>query len=215
MNNIKISTIAGIKRCASARHLSKNLSWHNHMNVAFLSLLITLFASCSPSTNNEERNAGSDLLEKTSQLTTLYIVRHAEQRTNDGDDPGLNPKGKQRAVALAAMLKEAGIDAVYSTPYQRAMATGKPLADSLTLSVQAYDPDQDLREVVDAILDQHQGEQVLIVGHSTTVPGMLNVLVEENRYPDLVSGQHDDLFQVLVATDDLRQVNHLKNLCQP
>ncbi len=75
-------------------------------------------------------------------MTTFLLIRHAE---NDylkkailaGRLPGihLNAKGQQQAEKLAQALAETPIKAVYSSPLERAVETGKPLAKAHDLKV--------------------------------------------------------------------------------
>jgi len=45
----------------------------------------------------------------------IFIVRHAEKGTTGGDDPDLSGAGQKRADALARILKDAQIAAVFVT----------------------------------------------------------------------------------------------------
>lgn len=75
-------------------------------------------------------------------MPTFLLIRHGE---NDyfkkgrlpGRIPGvhLNEKGRQQAQLLAEKLASAPIQAVYSSPLERAMETAQPLADKLSLPV--------------------------------------------------------------------------------
>lgn len=75
-------------------------------------------------------------------MTTMLLIRHA---TNDwvgerlaGWTPGvhLNETGQQQALALAGRLAHVAIDAIYSSPLERALETAAPLANRLGLTVQ-------------------------------------------------------------------------------
>src|SRR4051812_14663267 len=61
---------------------------------------------------------------------TLFLVRHAEKASDGGNDPGLSAAGQQRAQALARMLKDAGIAAIFTTEFKRTQATAAPLAEA-------------------------------------------------------------------------------------
>jgi len=177
---------------------------------AHMLLLLVFLSACNSSTPSEEsqkskKNASAP------QLTTFYFVRHAEKKQTDQDDPELNRKGKKRSVAIAEMMKEADIDAVYSTPYKRSIATVEPLSDTLDIAITEYDAEEDLRTVVKTLLQDNKGKRVVIVGHSTTIPGMLNILQKEQHYEPLNKGEHDDLFQVIFSDKNFVTINHLKN----
>ena len=68
----------------------------------------------------------------------LIIVRHAlpeSEEQNDGPaDPPLSPLGLQQAEATADLLATEGVDHVVTSTMQRAIQTGRPLADRLGLT---------------------------------------------------------------------------------
>ncbi len=110
-----------------------------------------------------------------SATTTVIIVRHAEKGTDDLRDPSLTQVGRERAVALRDVLKDARVSAIYSTQYKRNMQTVEPLAKQFGLTVierpvhsmnSATYPADIAREVLAA----NQGKTVVVVGHSNTVP---------------------------------------------
>jgi len=75
-------------------------------------------------------------------VTTLLLVRHAAHdwlgRGIPGRLPGvgLNEEGRSQAQALARHLADAEIDAIYSSPQQRALETVAPLASRLAMPVE-------------------------------------------------------------------------------
>jgi len=80
----------------------------------------------------------------------LIFVRHAEPdeavrgRVYGSLDPGLSPRGRERAEALAAALAREPVAAVYASPQLRARETAAPLACLLGLEA-VLEPD--LREI--------------------------------------------------------------------
>jgi broad specificity phosphatase PhoE len=85
-------------------------------------------------------------------VTELVFVRHGEQHIPDprtgpvGDtfDPPLSERGVQQADAVAARLSVDRVDAVYASPLQRALETGRAIARHHRLPPIIID---DLREV--------------------------------------------------------------------
>ena len=71
----------------------------------------------------------------------LYCVRHgesafnAEGRIQGQTDAPLSPLGVRQSQALAAALGMLPIDAVYSSPLERALSTARPVAEALGLPV--------------------------------------------------------------------------------
>jgi broad specificity phosphatase PhoE len=125
----------------------------------------------------------------------IYVVRHAE-KVDDSQDPQLSEAGKQRAERLADLLQDAGITVVWSTEYQRTLATAAPLASRLGLKVQAYHPG-DLAAFA-AILLRTPGRH-LVVGHSNTNPALVQALGGEPH--DAIKDTEYDRLYTIVASD--------------
>jgi phosphohistidine phosphatase SixA len=144
---------------------------------------------------------------ETDSLTLLFLTRHAEKNmTESSNDPGLDDAGTQRARRLAAYLKDAGVQAVYATPTRRAQLTGKPLADSLNIPVSTYG--NDLEKETKQFLQKHKGGRILVVGHSNTVPAMLNLLAGRKQYqPDEAYGI---LYLVIMSGTNLQAIVPLR-----
>ncbi|WP_299026253.1 histidine phosphatase family protein [uncultured Thermanaerothrix sp.] len=72
----------------------------------------------------------------------LLLIRHAENdvmhRRLAGRLPGvhLNRRGQQQALAVARMLLGAPVQALYSSPLERALETAEPLARALGLQIE-------------------------------------------------------------------------------
>ena len=101
----------------------------------------------------------------------VYVVRHLQKA--DGDDPSLTAQGAANAQRLAAMLKDKEIAAIFATPTRRAMETAEPLSQKLGISVTPYDP-RNADALVDAVAAV--SGPVLVVGHSNTVPDLVDRL---------------------------------------
>jgi broad specificity phosphatase PhoE len=134
------------------------------------------------------------LKEADNKKVKIYFVRHAEKADDGTRDPDLNAAGQARAANLAKVLKGAGIDAIYSTPYKRTQQTGQPLADQLELEIQSYNPSS--ATAIFDIIANHSGETILIVGHSNTTPTMINQLVKKTQLDQLSESDYGDLFKV-------------------
>jgi phosphohistidine phosphatase SixA len=131
--------------------------------------------------------------------TLLLLARHAEKQ-DDSTNPDLTPRGLARAEALADIAIDLNVAAVYSTDFCRTAQTAQPTASRLGMPivVQALSgatdslehctpaisspvlflgsPLDDVADLLSWILEQHPGKTVLIVGHSNTVPQMLERL---------------------------------------
>jgi probable phosphomutase (TIGR03848 family) len=78
-------------------------------------------------------------------MTTVFLIRHAEndfmrQHKLAGWLPGihLNARGKAQAEALVPLLEPVRLEAVYSSPLERALETAAPTARARGLTVQRH-----------------------------------------------------------------------------
>ena len=69
-------------------------------------------------------------------MRTIYFVRHCESiKTGSDRGRGLTDAGQEQAQELVAFFKEIPIDAIYSSPMQRAMDSVRPLAEKRGLPI--------------------------------------------------------------------------------
>lgn len=138
-----------------------------------ISLLLVLLLSCM---------AAAD---------TVYLVRHAEKQPQ-GQDPGLTACGVERATALADSLAAVKLAAVYATPYERTGQTAAAVAKQQQLAVTTYDPRQP-----EVLVQQLKAlsQPALVVGHSNTVPQLVELLTGIATAP-LTEQDYDLLYQV-------------------
>ena len=69
------------------------------------------------------------------ETTTVVVVRHAEKSTDDARDPSLSELGRERARALSALLKDAGVTEIYTTHYKRTRQTAEPFAQQFGVPI--------------------------------------------------------------------------------
>jgi len=103
----------------------------------------------------------------------VFLVRHAEQVAGL-EDPPLSEAGHRRAQALADLLKEAGIRAIFTSKLRRTMQTAHPLARILQVQVTRI-PRRDPEALI-SLREQHREQVVLVVAHSDTLPTLLKAL---------------------------------------
>jgi broad specificity phosphatase PhoE len=138
-----------------------------------------------------------------SKTTTIIIVRHAEKEVvTNGDkmmqaDPPLSAAGKQRAENLVTALQEFTPTAVFSTNYERTRSTVTPLSGKHGLEIQYYDP-RNQQTLADK-LKTLAGQTIVVSGHSNTVPGLVNLLVGENKYENLDESVYNKIFVVTIT----------------
>ncbi len=101
----------------------------------------------------------------------IFVVRHAEKQSDAVDTP-LSAKGESRAECLGQTLKDAHISAVLVSQYIRTKQTAAAVvrdshAKEDEFDAKAYD------KFVSAAKGAAQSGNVLIVGHSNTIPALL------------------------------------------
>ncbi len=134
----------------------------------------------------------------TSPITTVILVRHAEKAGPSGD-VALSAAGIERSIELARVLTSANIAAIYTTQYLRTQQTAAPLAAARHLQpVVITAAETYARDVVAAILRDHKGETVVVVGHSNTTPDVIRQLGVASA-PTIADSDYDNLYIVSIA----------------
>lgn len=141
----------------------------------------------------------ADTAKKQTRPTTVYVVRHAEQNRNADQDPPLSEAGAMRARELRKEMLSARLSAVFATPYRRSQGTALPVAQAFNLGITTYQP-LEFDSLASRIRNDFAGKSVLIVGHSNTVPRIVEALGGPT-YPDLDHDEFDKLFVLAVYAD--------------
>ena len=103
----------------------------------------------------------------------VVIVRHAEKAASGGKDPDLSAAGRERAEALARILKDSGITAIFTSEFKRTQETAAPTATSahVTPTVVAA------KDTAGLVAKLHQlNGNALLVGHGDTIPNIIKAL---------------------------------------
>jgi broad specificity phosphatase PhoE len=132
--------------------------------------------------------------------TVILVVRHAE-KASDADDSPLTEAGMQRAQALAGVAADAGVSAIYTTQFRRNRDTAQPLAQRLGITptevpVNLQSPGDYGQRLARDIIERHQGQTVLVIGHGNTIGSIVGGLT--GRDPQLGDVQYSDLLVVTV-----------------
>jgi broad specificity phosphatase PhoE len=140
-------------------------------------------------------------------VTVVVIVRHAEKAAQPANDPPLTEIGKERAQALAVLLKDANVGAVLHTPTARTRDTALPVARQfgLTPEILPLGPMAIHAQVVAEAVLKHAGKTVVVVGHSNTIMSYIEALGGPKR-GDLCDHQYDGLYTVVIAHGESRLV---------
>src|SRR6478735_1618308 len=99
----------------------------------------------------------------------VFIVRHAEKATTGGKDPDLCVEGQKRADALAQILKDSKITAVFVTEFKRTQETAAPTARAAQVSP-AVVPANDVGALVEKL--RALNANALVVGDGNTIPNL-------------------------------------------
>jgi len=139
----------------------------------------------------------------------IFVVRHAEKADQAApaaapmaghamlpNDPPLSDAGKARAVRLASMLASSGVKHIFTTEFKRTRETAAPLAEKLKVTA-VMSASKDPQPLIDAVLKS--AGNVLIVGHSNTVPDLLKRLGAKDAVT-IAETEYDNLF-VLIRRD--------------
>lgn len=106
------------------------------------------------------------------QGPTVYVIRHLN--TPEGErDPDLTDAGKATAEHLVHWMHGKPLTAIYVSDYKRTRQTAAPLAAERGITVKTYNP-ADTPALI-ALVRSETGP-VLIVGHSNTVPDIVEQL---------------------------------------
>lgn len=144
------------------------------------------------------------------QETTVVLVRHAEKAAAPADDPPLTAVGEARARDLWTAIRDAGVSAIITTQFARTKATAQPTATALELTptvIPATSPSH-IQDVVTEIR-KHSGKTVLVVGHSNTVPAIVEALGAK-RPGAICDSRYDDMYVVTVVADGKASAVHAK-----
>src|SRR5215470_11483847 len=122
----------------------------------------------------------------------VFIVRHAEKASATDKDPDLSSEGQKRADALAHILKDSQITAVFVTEFKRTQQTAALTAKAAHVSPTIISAN-DTGALVEKL--HASNGNVLVVGHGNTIPELLKAL----GIATPVSIPEDDYSEMFVA----------------
>lgn len=164
----------------------------------YLIVLLISMTSCVEKQKKEIQAAAIKPLE----TSTYYFIRHAEKDRQDSTetDPHLNETGKNRALRWSNLFKNTKFDAVYSTDYNRTRETASPTAENNDLEITIYDP---TGIDVNKFKASTRGKNILVVGHSNTIPQFVNKMIGKNKYKDIDDNNNANFYMVTIVNDDI------------
>jgi len=111
------------------------------------------------------------------RTTVVVMLRHAEAETDPTGDPDLSPAGEARIRGLgqyvAGVLASGKVDYLYAGDTRRAEQTAAPIANQFQLPINLLAP-SDWDGLASRIKREHRGKTVVVVGYSSTIPGVLS-----------------------------------------
>ena len=125
----------------------------------------------------------------------VVIVRHAEKAASGAKDPDLSAAGRERAEALARILKDSGITAIFTSEFKRTQETAAPTATSahVTPTVVAA------KDTAGLVAKLHQlNGNALLVGHGDTIPNIIKA-VGINSSINIPDADYSELFIVILG----------------
>jgi broad specificity phosphatase PhoE len=131
--------------------------------------------------------------------TTYYFIRHAE-KVNNSKNPDLSEIGLKRAKLWNEIFSEINLDVIYSTDFKRTLQTVTPTATNNKITIINYDPKTlDIQSFKKNTLEK----KVLVVGHSNTIPNLVNQIINEKIYNDMDDVTFGNLYIVTINGDSI------------
>lgn len=143
----------------------------------------------------------------TEQVTTLFLLRHAEKGDDDPKNPSLSEAGKVRATRLADLLADVPLKTIYTTAYKRTEQTVATVAERHGITPTTYDPTS-LLDLVQT-LRKSPGKH-LIVGHSNTTPALIQMLGMDPGQPFREADEFDRLYILTLLPDRSGTISMLR-----
>jgi broad specificity phosphatase PhoE len=149
----------------------------------------------------------SSALQAQSAPTVVVLVRHGEKATTPANDPGLTEAGVARAQALVKALANAKIGGVIATQFTRTRETARPVAEGARLQVEtvATGPMEAHAKAVADAVRRHQGQTVVVVGHSNTLAAIIAALGGP-AMNDLCDSEYSNLYTLILEQGGARLI---------
>src|SRR5688500_11718626 len=137
--------------------------------------------------------------------TIIVVVRHAEKATDDPKDPTLSEAGRARAERLAGALKGLPLQHAIRTQYKRTHDTEVPAAEANGSELQGKPADAPnsatyAKDLAAHIRQDHAGQNLLIVGHSNTVPELVEAFTGTKVEP-MADDEFDRVYVITLPAD--------------
>jgi broad specificity phosphatase PhoE len=124
----------------------------------------------------------------------IFIVRHGDKKVSKDPQATLSARGLKRADDLRRVFASVDLKAVYQTEFKRTHQTAAPTAAAHRLTPIEVST-EDLPGLMKSLRARPPLEDVLVVGHSDTVPDILHELGVSTRVA-IGATDYDNLFIV-------------------
>ena len=108
-------------------------------------------------------------------MSTIDKVSPTKKKLIDGAMRVLSEEGVAHAERLAELLERAGLAAIYVSQAKRTQETAAPVAAATGLEPRVI-PAEQRSKLLRRLKWRHRGEVVLVVGHSNTLPDIVQAL---------------------------------------
>jgi phosphohistidine phosphatase SixA len=153
-------------------------------------MMFALLTSCAHAAQSSITSAAPD----------IYVMRHLH--AGSGDDASLTTEAATQAQLLPVFFGRDAPRTIYASTLRRAQETAAPLAQGLGLTVKIYDP-RDTPALISAV--RQETGTVLIVGHSNTVPEIVEAL-SGTRPDPIAHSEYGDIWQVRGSDRELTKL---------
>ena len=153
----------------------------------YLIILTILFFSCNLTVDD---------------CVEVYLIRHAEKDRSDplNKNPHLNEKGIERSLLWNGYFENKEVNSIYSTNYNRTIETVLPISIAKGIKPIIYSASNINYE---SFLKKEKGNTVIVVGHSNTIPGFVNKLIEDDYYKQINDTVNSNLYIVKKCSEEI------------
>lgn len=145
--------------------------------------------------NLKNSNAFAITAESASDMTQIYVLRHTEKSSYDESDPDLSEYGVDHAKYWKSVLQHIKFDRIYTTDFKRNIKTAAIISKDSGVKTEIYHP---MSFEVLKFINKIKGQKVLIIGHSNTIPDMVNRIIGESKYPPMNHKNYNTLHLVTI-----------------
>lgn len=128
--------------------------------------------------------------------TEIFFLRHADKTSEEEENPHLSELGIYRSKRWQQFFQHINFDQVYTTDYYRNTETASLVLGDEEKKFRLYNP---LSFDILKHLKKIQGKKVLIIGHSNTIPDMVNRLVGYSQYEPMSHKNYNFIYQVYIG----------------